>query len=256
MIKSGLVSVSFRNKGVDEIISLVKEANLSCIEWGGDVHVPHGDTRKAKEVYKKTIEAGLLVAAYGSYFKAGESEESGLPFERVLSSAKELHAPTIRVWAGNKDSKDADLSYREKVVNDLIRIANISEKENISISLEYHIHTLTDSDDSTKRLMEEVNHNNILFYWQPPVNLSLEDCKKGLKTVLPRLSNVHVYHWTYENGEYIRFPLIDGYSNWLEYFKLIKEYNKDHYAMLEFLKNDSELQLIEDAKILNKLINE
>jgi len=256
MIKSGLVSVSFRNKEVDEIIFLVKKANLSCIEWGGDVHVPHGDTKKAKEVYQKTIDAGLIVAAYGSYYKAGESEESGLSFERVLSSAKELHAPTIRVWAGNKDSKDADLNYREKVVNDLLRIANISEKENISISLEYHVHTLTDSDESTKKLMEDAKHKNILFYWQPPVNLSVEECKKGLKTVLPRLSNVHVYHWTYENGEYIRFPLIDGYTNWSEYLRIIKEFKKDHFAMLEFIKNDSEEQLIEDAKILNKLITE
>jgi sugar phosphate isomerase/epimerase len=256
MIKSGLVSVSFRNKEVDEIISLIKKANLSCIEWGGDVHVPHGDTNKAKEVYQKTIDAGLIVAAYGSYYKAGESEESGLSFERVLSSAKELHAPTIRVWAGNRDSKDADLNYREKVVNDLLRIANISEKENISISLEYHVHTLTDSDESTKKLMEDAKDKNILFYWQPPVNLSVEECKKGLKTVLPRLSNVHVYHWTYENGEYIRFPLIDGYANWSEYFRIIKEFKKDHFAMLEFIKNDSEEQLIEDAKILNKLITE
>lgn len=256
MIKSGLVSVSFRNKEVDEIISLVRKANLSCIEWGGDVHVPHGDTKKAKEVYQKTIDAGLIVAAYGSYYKAGESEESGLSFESVLSSAKELHAPTIRVWAGNKDSKDADLNYREKVVNDLLRIANISEKENISISLEYHVHTLTDSDESTKKLMEDAKHKNILFYWQPPVNLSIEECKKGLKTVLPRLSNVHVYHWTYENGEYIRFPLIDGYVNWSEYFRIIKEFKKDHFAMLEFIKNDSEEQLIEDAKTLNKLITE
>ena len=40
MYKFGLVSVSFRELGVDEIITAAKNAGLSCIEWCSDVHAP------------------------------------------------------------------------------------------------------------------------------------------------------------------------------------------------------------------------
>jgi 3-dehydroshikimate dehydratase len=258
MIKSGLVSVSFRNLSVDKVIEAVKTSGLMAIEWGGDVHVPHGDLKKAKEVKEATIKAGLEVAAYGSYYKAGESIEAGLSFESVLDTAVELGAPTIRVWAGNRDSGNANDSYRRKVADDLIRIGTLAEKKNKSISLEYHVHTLTDSNESAVKLIKEVNHGNVMNYWQPPVNTTIThgDCINGLKAVLHKLTNIHVYQWVYENDQYIRFPLIDGFQYWKEYFDIVKTTNKDLYAMLEFIKDDSLEQLKKDADTLNKLINE
>ena len=43
MYKCGLVSVSFRNNTVEEIVKAVKYAGLSCIEWGSDVHAKNTD---------------------------------------------------------------------------------------------------------------------------------------------------------------------------------------------------------------------
>ena len=54
----------------------------------------------AREVRGLTEAAGLTVAAYGSYYKAGHSEAAGLPFPQVLDTALALGAPVIRVWAG------------------------------------------------------------------------------------------------------------------------------------------------------------
>lgn len=255
MIKSGLVSVSFRKLSIDEIINAVKNSGLKGIEWGGDVHVPHGDILCARDVYNKTIDAGLEVAAYGSYYKAGESEAAGLSFTAVLSSAVELKAPTIRVWAGNRDSKDANETYRRQVADDLIRIGGLAEKQQISISIEYHVHTLTDCNESAVKLIKETNHNNVMNYWQPPVNITHEECKAGLSAVLHKLTNIHVYNWTFDKGEYIRFPLIEAYSQWEDYIKIAKTTGRNHYAMLEFIKDDNLKQLSRDADTLNKLIN-
>lgn len=44
----GLVSISFRNRTAEEIIEAVKNAGLNAIEWGGDVHVPHGNVSRAR----------------------------------------------------------------------------------------------------------------------------------------------------------------------------------------------------------------
>jgi len=39
--KFGLCSVSFRKNTPEEILKTMKEAGLSLIEWGADVHPPH-----------------------------------------------------------------------------------------------------------------------------------------------------------------------------------------------------------------------
>src|SRR4051812_49693737 len=106
-LRTGLVSVTFRALGPQQVVELVRQANLDAIEWGGDIHVPHGDTARAREVRTMTLDAGLAVAAYGSYYRAAVSDADGLPFARVLETAVALEAPTIRVWAGNKASADS-----------------------------------------------------------------------------------------------------------------------------------------------------
>ncbi len=65
-LRSGLVSVTFRQLTPSAIITLVTRAGLDGIEWGGDVHVPHGDLVRARQVRQQTIQAGLQSAAYGS----------------------------------------------------------------------------------------------------------------------------------------------------------------------------------------------
>ena len=42
MIYPGLVSVTFRKLSPEEIVQLVVSSGLKGIEWGGDIHLPHG----------------------------------------------------------------------------------------------------------------------------------------------------------------------------------------------------------------------
>ena len=85
MIRGGLVSVTFRALSAGEIVDLVARAGLTGIEWGGDVHVPHGDVACAREVYQRTVDAGLTVCSYGSYYRVGSGEPPA--FEAVIESA-------------------------------------------------------------------------------------------------------------------------------------------------------------------------
>ena len=69
MLIPGLVSVTFRQLAPREIVQLAAAAGLRGIEWGGDIHVPHGDLQAARAVRDITAAAGLQVLAYGSYFR-------------------------------------------------------------------------------------------------------------------------------------------------------------------------------------------
>jgi hypothetical protein len=102
-IRSGLVSISFRKVEAGDLIEEVVKAGQRGIEWGGDVHVPHGDTRKAEQVARWTRDAGLESAAYGSYYRL--ADEDSPEIEAVLDSAEALAAPTVRTKPTAKRSR-------------------------------------------------------------------------------------------------------------------------------------------------------
>lgn len=250
MIRSGLVSVTFRPLAPADIVTLVKRAGLAGIEWGGDVHVPPGDLRRAREVRELTAEAGLQVAAYGSYYRVGASEGAGLPFEQVLETAVELGAPTIRVWPGTAASEATDDQARWRIVQELRRIGDLASRALVSVSTEFHGGTLTDTNDSASQLLVEVDHTNVFTYWQPHNGEPTPDCVAGLRAVLPRVSNVHVFHWWPTAKE--RHPLVDGAARWREFFAALRHAPGDRFALMEFVPGDAPEAFLRDAATLQR----
>ncbi len=250
MILPGLVSVTFRKLAPAELAALVKKAGLKGIEWGGDVHVPHGNLARAREARELTLEHGLATAAYGSYYRAGQSESAGLPFERVLETAVELGAPTIRVWPGVAGSDATDEEGRWKIIQDLRRIAGMAAKAGVSISTEFHGGTLTDTNESAGKLLVEVDHPNFFTGWQPHNGEETEVCVAGLREVLPRVGNIHVFHWWPTAND--RHPLADGAERWARFWPLLRQAPGDRYALLEFVRGDDPVVFLQDAATLRQ----
>ena len=251
MLHSGLVSITFRKLSPRQIVDLVAAAGLTGIEWGGDVHVPHGDLGRAREVHQMTEDVGLKIAAYGSYYRVGHEEP--VPFEQVLDTAAELDAPTIRVWAGKKGSAQAEPDYRKKIIDESVRIAELAAVAGKTISYEYHGNTLTDQPDSARRLLEETGHPNIKIYWQPLVHLTKDERNNGLKEILPWLTNVHTYAWA---DTCQRLALAGDEASWKQYLKTISSEPGDHFVMIEFVKNDCPEMFFKDAETLRTWLGE
>ena len=248
-IKKGLLTVSFRQLEPQTIVDLVKEARLECIEWGGDLHVPHGDIAVAEAAAAMTEEAGLEVAAYGSYYRTGVSEGDGLAFQSVLDSAIALGAPVIRVWAGNKGSAEAGQEDRDKAVEDSVRIAGLAAPHDITIAYEWHSHSLTDTLESGRRLLRDVDHSHVKTLWQPDPHHTVEENLAELAAISDYLANLHVYHCAGEE----RRPLEEGKEEWKQYLEVAAAAPGEHSAMLEFVRDDSPEAFLEDAKTLRRL---
>ena len=208
MLKTGMVSVTFRALDVEEIIRLTREAGLTAIEWGGDVHVPHGDLEKARDTAARMRENGLTAASYGSYYRALEGET----FEDILATAKALGAPNIRIWAGDSEPEDCSAAQREDTVRRIREAARMAAKENITVSTEYHGGTLTAKLDSAAAMLKEAGEANLYTYWQPLGDIPRNEHRAQVLELLRmgRLTNVHVYQW--RNFE--RFPLEQGEPRW------------------------------------------
>ncbi|WPJ96956.1 sugar phosphate isomerase/epimerase family protein [Coraliomargarita algicola] len=251
MLYSGLCSISFRQLSIDALIDLCVKAKIDGIEWGGDVHVPPGDIELAQSVRTKTEAAGLKLCSYGSYYRC--DTESG-SFSDVLDTADALGTPVIRVWAGPKASADASPDDREEVAEHLRRAVIAAREMNITIALEYHGGTLTDTQASAHQLLDEVNLPDLKLYWQPRAGGKFAEDLLELQAALPHLSHVHCFHWG-PAGWQDRRALLDGTKEWQAYLAPIRQLEEDRYVILEFAKDDSTEQFLEDAQVLRSLLN-
>lgn len=251
MFLPGLVSITFRQLTPRQIVDLVAQAGAVGIEWGGDVHVPPGDVARASEVAKMTRDAGLQVAAYGSYYRC--KADANDPFEKVLDSAVALGAKNIRVWAGTWDSDKVTPDDRTKVVEDIRRICTLAQQANVKIVTEWHGGTLTDTGTSARQLFAEVNHPNLWTYWQPRTAKSFDLSWSEMDVALPKLAGIHVFSWS--PADATKLALAEGETEWKKYLPRLTS-SQVMFALIEFVKGNAPEQFLEDAKVLRRWLEE
>jgi 3-dehydroshikimate dehydratase len=254
VIQSGLCSITFRKLSPEGIISACEENGLKAIEWGGDIHCPHGNESVASRIRKSCEDAGISTPSYGSYYrmnpKCAEPD-----FRRTLDTAVALGASTIRVWAGARSSAAMDYNYRQELISEARRIASLAGEANCRIAFEYHRGTATDTNDEALRLLNEVNHPAAGIYWQPREATKVEDRVAGLRMILPRLQHLHVFNWIGQPAE--RRPLTEAHEEWVRYASLLLEANLHGVcAYLEFVADDSLDSLRQDAQALQRILAE
>lgn len=250
---TGLVSISFRQKSWQEVLELCQQAGADAIEWGGDVHVPHGDVAIAEAVGKATREAGLKVSAYGSYYRMGFSRNEGLPFRDVVASARALGAPVIRVWAGKKGSAEFTPEEYQEMVTEAREISEFALSHGIRVALEFHRNTQTDSAEQTVRFLRDVDHSNLKTLWQPSIGLTEAQRLSELSSVMPWLEHLHVYFWEPTTE---RQALAEGRLRWLPFLKTVAVAGKSCPCLIEFVKEDKPEQFIEDIQALKQWIEQ
>lgn len=252
-IRPGLVSVTFRTHSAKQIVELAAGAQLAAIEWGGDVHVPHGDLAAARAVRRMSEDHGLAISAYGSYFRSETPSALNPSAIAVLDTAAELGAPVVRVWAGARGSREASAGDRAAVAEELALCCDGAAERNLIVATEFHGGALTDDADSCLRLLDEVNRANLRTFWQPPNGMDPSAALSGLRRVRHRLAHMHVFHWWPYHLH--RHPLAEGADRWPAYLQAAAEQSAAdgelRYASLEFVRDDNVDQFRRDAATLH-----
>lgn len=257
MLKAGLLSITFRQLVREEVMRLCERNEMKCLEWGGDIHVPHGDIATAQAVRQQCENAGIKLPSYGSYYRAGVSEAKGLTLDAVLDSASALGVQTVRVWAGNQGSNEVEASDWQRVADDLHRCCEHAAERDMTISLEYHGGTLTDTFATTQQLLERVDHPALYTYWQPRSrDMSTEEQVQQLEQLRDHVTHLHVFAWTHESKRPTRHPLTEHEERWQAFLKAADTRDVTRYAMLEFVKDDDPIQFAVDAATLRGWLRE
>lgn len=248
-ILPGLCSITLRQCSPREVVEVCRQGGLQAIEWGGDIHVPHGGLARAREVAQLCAGAGLAIPSYGSYFRM-DPFCADPDFGRVLDTAVALGATTIRVWAGGRGTALMDCAYRQRLVDECRRIAALAQAAGCVVGLEYHRNTATDGNREAVDFLSEVAHPAIRSHWQPRELCTPSERMEGLKMVLPSLSHLHVFQWV--GQPVVRQPLSVGEAEWLSYLGAVQEGGgaDETAAFLEFVQDDDPAVVVRDAQTL------
>lgn len=247
----GLVSVTFRQLTAEEIIRRCVACGLQKIEWGGDIHVPHGDVAKAVMIREETHRNKIEISGYGSYYRLGSSEGQGLFWKSVLETAHVLGAPTIRVWAGTKCSPEVAAVERKAITDDLARICEATATLGLTVTLERHANTLTDTLESAVALLQSVDHPALRICWQPMDHVPASVGVHEIEVLAPWISQAHVFHWVGEPRE--RLPLSVGREAWSLYIQALAATAGCSALLLEFMPQDDPERLAPEAESLRSL---
>lgn len=251
----GLCSVTMRALAVPEVATLAAECGLATVEWGADVHVPPGDSNAVAAARSAMDDHGLTCCSYGSYLFARSPSADETTVADVLDTAVALGATNVRVWAtfGDHEARRRD---RAELVASLQSAAAHAADRHLTLTLEFHGFTPTDTVDGTIGLLDEVGASNLLSGWQPEYwTPTPPDPVGSIGRLAPRLGHVHVYEWRTAQD---RRPLQEGEHWWPSALAAAAEvaspWPHPRAALLEFVADDDPVRLRADATTLLRLL--
>lgn len=243
----GLVSISFRKNSPQEILAAMKQAGLTCIEWGSDIHAPKDDEARLQELAALQKQYGIRCCAYGTYFRLGQTPMEELP--GYIAAAKILGTDILRLWCGTKNSEEYTPEEEEELYTLCRRAAKMAEEAGVAFCLECHMNTYTNRKEAALGLMLWVNSEAFRMYWQPHQYRTTEENVAYARLLAPYTEHLHVFNWK----EKEKFPLAEGKAFWKQYLAC---FPKDKHLLLEFMPDGKLETLKTEAAALREIAGE
>ena len=250
MLLPGLVSISFRHSSVPEIIAAAEGAGLSLIEWGGDVHLPPSDTEARARVLALSRAAGISTPTFGSYLKLGTASVSDFP--DILSTAEAISVKTVRIWGGTRAVTPEDTEEWRGLVREARELAEAAEARGITLALECHQGTVTQSADTALRFLSDVASPALKAYWQPNQRLSPTENLRAARLLAPHTVCIHAFNW----DRLGRYPIAEAAEIWHRYLAefLTAAEGRDIPVLLEFMPDGKIESLCGEAAALKEIL--
>lgn len=128
-------------------------------------------------------------------------------------------------------------------------------KRGLTVSLEWHRNTLTDTCESTLGLLDQVSHPALRSYWQRRDGQNFAEAEADVDALKSVLTHAHVFWWhDYTN----RLPLADGDAFWRPMLAKLAQAPgcSARWGFLEFVRGDDEASFRDDAAAFLSLLGE
>ena len=246
MFVKGLCSVSFRGLSPQEIILAAKNAKLSCIEWGSDIHAKCDGTENLGHIVSLQDKYGVFCSSYGTYFRLGTDNVNEL--SQYIFAAKALGTETLRIWCGDRKREMLSEKENSALIEEAKKAADIACKNGVTLCMECHNNSYTQTLDGALELMETVGSETFRMYWQPNQLVSTDENIKYAKGISEYVRNIHVFNWCGSE----KYHLCDGVGIWKKYLDC---FDNNKTLLLEFMPDGRIETLRSEAAALEKILS-
>jgi sugar phosphate isomerase/epimerase len=244
-MKTALCTLAFKDLSFEEILDVASEAGFDGVEpWGKPDHLPAVyDAATVQRAAAAVFERGLVVSQLGSYANPVSEAFAQEAADSILI-ANAFKTDTIRVWAGEHGSGEAEESEWERVTEGFRTYSDQAAEAGLRLAVEVHGNRLSDTTEGCLRLLEGVDRPNFRLNYQPtyPPDRALEELAKIAAFVV----TVHV-----QNGGGL---LSEGPLNYHDVVAILKGHGFDGFVEVEFVRKEDPLDALKlDAVYLRSL---
>jgi sugar phosphate isomerase/epimerase len=237
-MKVGLCTIAYQDRSLEEALERAAAAQFYGVElWGKPPHLPIGAGEAEGRALGEAIRAhGLEAAVFGSYLR-GIEEPFAAASEGLLAVARGLRAPLVRVWAADRGSARADAALYALLARNLSALCARGAEIGLRFVLERHDNTLTDTIDSTLRLLEMAPAPNLGVNYQIAGDEDTGAALEGIRRLRGKIWNVHAQnHRREEDGALRPSDLVSGEIDYEQVVPSLRRAGYDGYLEIEFIR--------------------
>jgi len=224
-----------------ELLPALSDAGFDSLEiW--QYHASSLDTRGISHLASILREHAQTAVGLGAYpflhLEGPEGDEATNRLGRLIAYAASIGVSIFKVFPGRVPSARADKAIWARSILQLRGIAQQLAERNMILTLETHGNTLCDTEESTLRILAELEGlGNIGICFQPYTDQDTDAAIAFYTTLAPHVRHIHLQNRSSAAGGSCCL-LAEG--DWLDYTRLlpaIKNSGYDGPLSLEFTAN-------------------
>jgi sugar phosphate isomerase/epimerase len=253
-MKLGLCTIAFREKPLDEVVSIAADYGFDGVEiWGQAPHMPpEYNAAGVKSVRDMVARKGLEIAAFGAYIDP-LAPRYHQHFESAFKIAQGLGTNLVRIWSGGGPSKTIHPDEKRLITFRLIPLVQWAQFRRLTLGMEMHDNNLTDSVESILELIGRARSPALKTYYQPSFRPDADDPIEAVQKLAPHIVNVHAQN---ADASGKPCPIADGVVDYGKAVEILASHGYKGYIEVEFVHSEDKLAALQrDRDYLASLIS-
>ena len=236
-MKAAICSIAWKDRlGIFEIVDVAARIGAQGLEvWGQPPHIPDvADADHVARLRDALEERRLAAPQYGSYARAG-TDGFAVRAKAELAVTAGLKAPACRMWAGPADSEVMTAPQWKATVADLKTACAMAAEAGLSVTLERHGGTATNTLWGCQRVIDEVSHPALRINYQfmdPAARRIAEEVRLLGRHIL----NTHATNLRLVGNVQQATRLAEGDVDWALAIRNLQAVGNDGFIEVEFAR--------------------
>ena len=253
-MKKGIRGHDIRACGLENICITAKDNDIEYLQLVLEKSIGGFKTGEFSNPYAISLKnqlENMKIAILGSYINPSNPDDNQLQadiekFKEKIKYASILKPIAVGTETGiyKEGETDSEEAY-QKVLMTMKEIVSEAEKYDINVGIE-GVHCLViNTPQKMKRLIDELNSDNVKVIFDPVNYLNIDNYKEQDKMidetfylVGDKICVLHAKDFTVENGEFKMVMPADGMLNYQRIFERMKEHNLDIPIICEEINED------------------